>query len=226
MEIHVGRIATRVYIGLLIIGILAFVIYKPRVNDTHTAIIHSPSLEQFEKIKMLYSPTLICNCSRLSISYGQIMNIQPRYHQICSSVFLTDVWSAYFDFGLAAAIVQWYPFDFRISGQGIYGLLKVLCAMANETVYNAMANFNATNLITVNAFSRIEFNAQTTIILEQFQLQTIASFKWLFEVSRISINNNQLFAATSSNALFDQQNNETIYFSPVLVGNCSCGTSS
>ncbi|UJR19114.1 hypothetical protein I4U23_022245 [Adineta vaga] len=207
-EIRLGIISTRVYISLLLIGAVTFSTYTSLATDMYTVMIRSPSFAQYENLEKLYSSTLVCGCSRLSISYNQIIDIQPRYHQVCLSEFVTDIWLSYFDLGSYARLLTWFPNDFRLSGQIFFSLLQVLCDMADETVSIAIADFNSTDLITMNILSHTDFNVQTATILNQFEIQTIALFM------RYS-------------ALFAQQNNQTVYFSPIIdEKNCSCGTSS
>ncbi|CAF1194236.1 unnamed protein product, partial [Adineta ricciae] len=226
-NIHIGIISTRVYVSLLLIGAITFSIYTSLATDMYTITIRSPTLAQYENAELIYSSNLICSCSDLSIKYNKIMNIQVHYHQVCSSAFITDVWLAYFDLGPRAALLSWNSNDFRVTGQIFFSLLQVLCDMADEIIDGAVNNFNLTDLITSNLLTRNDFDAQTAIIIAQFELETVASFTRLFELIRVSISDNQLFAAPSTSAIFAPQNNQTIGFIPITQNNnCSCGISS
>lgn len=225
-DIRLGIISTRVYVVLLLIGVLLFSIYTSLAADLYVVTLYSPTLNEFETAELSYPSSLVCSCSHLSIGYNQIMHVQPRYHQLCSSAFLTDTWLAYFDLGPNARMLAWNPSDFRLAGQGFFVLLQVLCMMAEEVVNTAVANFNATDLITRRVLARADFKAETDTILTQFELQTVASFMWLFELLRISIRDNQLFSGTSAGAIFVQDENHSVQFSPVVdATSCSCGTS-
>jgi hypothetical protein len=96
-EERVGIIATRLYILLLLIGLLILGFYTSLVKHPQSHTVSFPSLAKFENLKNLHLSNLICPCSRLSMSYGRIISIAPRYHQICSSEFVEDYCLSYFD---------------------------------------------------------------------------------------------------------------------------------
>ncbi|UJR22357.1 hypothetical protein I4U23_025419 [Adineta vaga] len=52
----------------------------------------NPSNEICQVLKENYSCTLRCSCTQISIPYEDFINIQMKYHQICSSDFIQPWW--------------------------------------------------------------------------------------------------------------------------------------
>ena len=199
-----------------------------------TNTVTSPSLNEFERLESLYSSTLICSCSRQSMSYGRIMSISPRYHQLCSSQFLEETWLSYFHLPeVNLNTTLFIGLDFRISGQSLFSSMRNLCQTAKETVENADRLFRSRRLVTVHTLSRTQFNDETKARLKQFQQQTIASFINLLELIRSSIRTNELVSdlltTTGFSYLFD---NRTSKWQPrfrhraLYNSSCSCALSS
>jgi hypothetical protein len=47
--------------------------------------------------------------------------------------------------------------------------MRTLCQLANETVANAIATFNKTEFVSVEPMAEAYFNAQTSLIIQQFE---------------------------------------------------------
>ncbi|CAF1092079.1 unnamed protein product [Adineta steineri] len=233
-EQYVGIISTRFYILFLLIGFIILSFYTSLMKRTQTYTIDYPTLIEFNQLQSLYSSTLICSCSRFSMSYNRIMSISPRYHQICSSEFLEKTWLSYFDLKeINSSTTLFTGVDFRISGQSFFSLLRDLCKLSKETVNNAIRLFRSRRLVTLNTFSEIQFHDETKIRLKLFQQQTIASFVNLIQLIRSSIQTNRLITDLLNDAGFSPNfNNKTSKWSPIFYyrnidnSSCSCAYSS
>ncbi|CAF1036853.1 unnamed protein product [Rotaria sp. Silwood1] len=232
-EERIGIIATRLYIVLTLIGltVLGFYTFLSTRSQTHTE--KSPSLSKFEELYSIQSSKLSCPCSSLSMSYGRIMSLSPRYHSICSSDYLEDYWLSYFGrIEIDVESIQILSTDFRLSGQSFFDLLRVLCEISRETVENALRVFRSNRLVTMNSLSRSQFTYETMRRLKQFEQQTIASFLGVIELIRSSIQTNQLMDETWTNVgPFTVYNNETSKWSlnfrsrDFYTNSCSCAVS-
>jgi hypothetical protein len=233
-EQYIGIIATRLYILFLVLGLVTLAFYTCLIERTQTYTIISPSLNQFNKFQSLYSSTLICSCSHFSMSYGRIMSISPRYHQICSSEFIENSWLSYFELReINSSTTLFTGVDFRISGQSFFSLMRDLCQLSKETVNNAIQLFQSRRLVTVNTLSSTQFNDETNKRLKLFQQQTITSFVNLIELIRSSIQTNRLVTDLLNDAGFSPNfNNKTSKWSPIFYyrnidnSSCSCAYSS
>lgn len=73
-----------------------------------------PSFSQYQYLIRDHSNTLQCSCSHLSIKYQSFLTIKPRYHQICSSEFISDRWIEYL-YGEGDLDNRFLRTDFRAS---------------------------------------------------------------------------------------------------------------
>jgi hypothetical protein len=89
---HIKRneiLSTRFYI-ILLIGILSgFTLYTSLPSQTTINIISIHTQDQYEELQMKFSNTLQCPCQNIVIDYDEFISIQPYYHQICSSDFVS-----------------------------------------------------------------------------------------------------------------------------------------
>ncbi|UJR29415.1 hypothetical protein I4U23_010627 [Adineta vaga] len=212
-------------------------IYSTRVYIIFLCI-NNPTHLQFEELHEKYSSTLSCPCEHLSIIYSSIMNIQPRYHQICQSTFIQqDGWLVYWPFESINSsdlnAPSFFGSDFRITGQSFFDQLNTFCDLATEMVITSTEVFNRTNFVNAQPLTQDDFNAQTLALFTQFKQQTTESFSSLFNLVYNTIRLNQYLVAGATNAVpRSQKINGTWnirYQSKIYTNNnetCSCGISS
>jgi hypothetical protein len=233
-EERVGIIATRLYILFLCVGLLIFGFYAFLIERTKINIVSTPSLVEFEQLNQLHSSSLICSCSRFSMSHARIISLVPRYHQICSSDFLKECWLSYFnDVEVTNQPIDFTGFDFRIYGLLFFQLIRTYCRLGNDTVQNALRVFESTRLVTLNTLSRTEFDQEMNARVTQFQERTIASVGNLIKLIHSSIQTNHLMTdGWTSSRILSKYNNRTskwlVNFTPRNFTNdsCSCALSS
>ena len=80
-KIGSGRIATRIYIVLLVFFLGIFVIYYSVTDVSQTISIKAPSSAAHASLAERY-PSLACPCRNISISYNQFIRLTPVYHQV------------------------------------------------------------------------------------------------------------------------------------------------
>ena len=181
-DIKDGIYATRVYFLTLSVGLLILIFYASISVQLRTISIFHPSLDVYEELYDQYPSTIVCPCTRLSMSYQSVMNPQPRFHQVCSSDFVNDdVWFLYFDI---PSEIYFYTYDFRVLGNDLFRSLQGLCIMAIDTVDNALKVFNDTQLVSVEVMTKERFNAQTSVLIEQFQRQVFERKKKEFGITQ------------------------------------------
>jgi hypothetical protein len=94
-SVYRGRVATRVFIVVLIICVIGFGFYTFLSSTTQVVTIMQLSLVTYEKLFNEQSVTLQCPCSKLSIPYGAFLNVTFVLHQVCSSNFISPEWLNY-----------------------------------------------------------------------------------------------------------------------------------
>ena len=159
---------------------MTLVFYASISIQLRTITVYQPSLPVYERLYDQHSFTLTCPCTDLSISYQQIMSVQPRYHQVCSSDFIKDnAWLLYFS-GLNSVL---YTLDFRATGVRLFILLQTLCRMSNEIVKNELNVFHNTQFVSGEVLSKDTFNIQTSGLIRQFQQQVFDSERFIYYFS-------------------------------------------
>lgn len=163
-----GVYSTRVYIVSLAIGIIVLVFYASISVQTRRITVYQPSLSDYESLNRRYAPRVVCPCTRLSISYASIMQIEPRYHEVCLSDFINDdTWLLYFRWSSDGVFV----FDFRSIGIRFFTILQTLCKMSRETVTNELAVFNDLQFVSTRLLVMNAFKTQTSTLIQHFQQQ-------------------------------------------------------
>lgn len=202
-----GLYSTRLYFILLIITSLILAFYSFFTTYLVTITVQQPTQDEFEKLHLLYPSTLVCPCSHISITYNEIMTTEPIYHQLCSSDFIRDDrWFIYYEYikkPNETGLNFFYRYDFRSgAGLNLFYRMETLCTTAEETVYNALKQFNGTQFISSNAISRDVFDQKTNALIEQFQNETQHSFHTLFSKLRAAMENNQLVGLSDGKMTF------------------------
>ena len=80
-EIESGRIATRIYIVLLVSFLGAFVSYYSVTDVSQTIRITAPSIDTYRSLVAKY-PSLTCPCRSIDLLQSQFIQLAPVYHQV------------------------------------------------------------------------------------------------------------------------------------------------
>ena len=191
--------ATRAYLLLLISVFSMLTIYSSITIHRSSRTVYSPTQEQFESLYQQYTSTLSCPCSQLSVRYSSIIDIQPRFHQLCSSDFIRDDrWLLYFlmiPISGPATTVTFFSQDFRNQpGSNFFHLLQTLCNAASATIRDALVVFNDLQFVSNVPLTNSTFQDQMNLLFGQFQQQV--SIRTVVFVTNISL----FFSSSSSSS--------------------------
>ncbi|CAF1413027.1 unnamed protein product [Adineta ricciae] len=223
-----GLHSTRLYLVCLVIGMIILIFYTSISVQTRIVTVFAPSLDEYEYLYNEHSSTLKCPCSHLSMSYSSIIDVEPEYHQVCSSDFIkSDVWLLYFR--RLGPVLR--ALDFRAVGLKLFTILQTMCQMANDIVRNELIVFNEMQFVSAYVISRDTFHIQISTLIQRFQQQTVNTFLSMFQLVRVSIQRNQFVVGDFTNIVpreFIQNNVLTSRYLPNsgFDSKCSCGESS
>ncbi|CAF4315356.1 unnamed protein product, partial [Rotaria sordida] len=124
-----------------------------------------------------HSYSIQCSCSQISIQYETFLNIEPHFHDLCSSQFISDEWIHYI-YGEGHLSRRFSFDDYRYSAPGQFLSLSSLCKLSQEKLLSE-------NLL----IEEIE------IILNRLQLTASKSFINLFNLIREIIGSNMIMSA-------------------------------
>ncbi|CAF5089509.1 unnamed protein product, partial [Rotaria sp. Silwood1] len=158
----------------LSIALLLILLFTGIIPQTRLIIVSSPSVNDFENIVNRYTTTIACRCSQASILYSQIVALNVRFHQVCSSDFVSEKWfSSLFNVNTS----NYYPLDFRLMASAQFQILSILCRISRQAVIDALKEFDATTILSPSALSRDVITTYIGTSIEQFQKKTLNSYR-------------------------------------------------
>ena len=192
---HVKRnevLSTRLYIIILIVILSLFAVYTLLLSQTSVVTIAIPTQKQYEERAITFSNSLQCPCKHISIPYEQFITIVPRYHEICSSDFVSQKWIEYLFYENTS---YYFQLDFRQSASAKFQLLRTLCQQAQNIIDDSLEQFYSTQFITKQLISKILFDAQANAFIDSFKRTTPSSFQNTLTLLRQTIAVNAMLSA-------------------------------
>ena len=194
-DIKQQRWTTRIYILLLVIGTIIFAFYASLTIQKRIIKIKNPTLGNTVYLQMQaeLNFSLQCPCTRINILFRELVQLQPFYHQVCTSNFVKESW-----LNQIRALLQvnrdliLNRLDFRHSYQSFF-LLTRLCELINETVRSSLEEFEDTQLVTGYLSSVDAFEHQMNASIQKFQTDLINVFFRFFRLTRNMSYVNQYF---------------------------------
>ena len=153
--------------------------------------LHNPTSASYASLAKMYGDRVSCPCTSISMNYSSLMQIQLRYHQVCSSDLTSSSWIEYvssIDTELLLEID-----DYRLTAPGHFILLSVLCSNARITADNALQVLLQTQYVAAQMMSEELFASEMATIIENWKLNTIAKYLSTIQLAREMHYGNQLF---------------------------------
>ena len=226
------RRATYVYYILLFFGLGVLLIYNWISYSTVIFRITNPSFTDYQALEQQYArSTINCPCSQLSIRYSTFINLDFRFHSVCTSQFLSHTYlQGFFQIYSSLDTLQAKHNAFTLQGtifSHFQGLL-VLCNLVVDAVNAARQQYLASSVIAISMIDNNLFEQQTNASL--FQLKSALSNKFFNDLKLIRgvSQGNALVSLYSTNwypVLRNWYTYQTVYMQPQYYGNCSCFTS-
>ncbi|UJR34666.1 hypothetical protein I4U23_027443 [Adineta vaga] len=187
------KFITRIYLSLLISSILILLLFHSLNSEIMTITVDKPSLITFDNLQKLYSNTIECFCSNMTILYSSFISLSPILHQVCRSDFVSDQWISI----LKDSTVNKITIDWRNRAFSQFLLLSDLCKLANKTIDDAVHRFLSQSFIVSNVLSKYDFDQQINLILKQFYQSTIDYFTLLVNTVHLLMQVDQPFMGSS-----------------------------
>ena len=242
------RWTTRLYLVLLVFTSVILIIYTFVVEQTIIITIHKPTSKQYEQLRTRREE-LDCPCTRISIPYSEFTQINPTYHQLCSSDFTTTQWIGYlfgdtnysnpylfaapFSDSSADAISIYDQLDFRTLSIPQFYFLAQLCQFSEETVQAAIVDFGKRTFIHSQLMSLSTLNIEFRKIVDEFRSQVPLGILRQHELIigltqadalQSNYETNWVYHAIQTGSGFNLAS--VVYVSPRHFNECNCGTSS
>jgi hypothetical protein len=222
-QIRYQRIATRIYIVLIVLSLVIITLCLVLIPQTYIKTIKDPTQAKFSHYHSLYPSSLQCPCSSISIPYNVFLTIEPRYHQMCSSDIVSSAWLSLLNLNLYVErhIDDRYDYIQRAGSQFI--LLKKLCTETEQTITNSLEQFLNQTFISSQVISEEIFEEQANLLMEEWKTFTNNSFlRTLHLIEEIQYGNH--LVARTSNSVFDLNMipNTFVVNSLVYYNACNC----
>ena len=209
-DIKRQRWATRIYILCLSLGVTILAFNAFLKLEKKSIQVRKPTIETvlYLQSQREFNSSLQCSCTQINTPYGQLLHIQPVYHQVCTSDFvLYDRW-LYFIRALLTVNSQ-LPLnrlDFRRSFQ-MFHLLASVCDLINKTTITSLQQLQQSELVTNYLLSVDLFVNRMDVIVKNFQLELSSTFLRVFQMTHNITYVNQYLS--DANAAFDISGSRT-----------------
>ena len=219
------RILTRIYLVLLCCLLLAIGITSASILHTVKKTENTPSAARFQYLDQRYHDTLQCPCSKGGIAYKKFLFIDPKFHQVCASEFVTQPW---IDAALAASHSFLSTSDsFRDTLTFFWQTVASLCRISNQTWTSAISDFRDSYIISPKAVTNDHIERQVQSDLRNHIASAEAKLSGTLGALQRSIAGNQFVSALATNFYLDRRMNKfgdplSPRMSPRTFNDCSC----
>ncbi|CAF1529577.1 unnamed protein product [Adineta ricciae] len=224
------QIIDRMHFILLLTSLCTFYMLSAFIPQSLTKEYHVTSLSMYENlVKQFPDSSLQCSCSQISIKYESFFNIKPRFHEICSSDFVSPEWIEYYysDGNLSSQ----YAFDdFRYSASFQFQGLALLCQLSKKIVDDEISQLITRYFIDAQLLSLHLLNERIQTFINDFQLTMPNLFLSTLLLIRETTGTNMIMNTISTNWKFSTADFPGLGWAahtvPIVYGNCSCSISS
>ncbi|CAF4132192.1 unnamed protein product, partial [Adineta steineri] len=164
---RLNRLASRLYVLLLIIGVVILSLETLVQPEILTKTFTKPSLETYEYLLQNHGDTLHCPCSITSSTYGKYIKIEPIFHQVCSSQFISNEWRINITTGLLSNLSNYDRRDYRRFLSAHLQYLSGLCDLSNQSVNAFIQQFLSSLFVTAELLPKSVLNTQMEALIEE-----------------------------------------------------------
>ncbi|UJR38749.1 hypothetical protein I4U23_031414 [Adineta vaga] len=224
---RLGQWATRLYIVLFTIGFAILALYTTIHPRLLTKNFDKPSLNRYNRLVHVYKDQLECPCSRIAPTHNKYVDIQPIFHEICSSPFASDEWRQNVTINLIPDLSLYDLYDYRRFLSAHLQFLSGLCELSTELIQNSVNQFLSSVLVTRRLLSEKDFRTRLHVQIEQSKSNGPTTFSNLFFLIRSLYYGNNLMSTYGTNfqyfKLSESFENVASIRTMIYDNNCSCG---
>ena len=191
----------RLHFILLVVILCIIYSFSTSTSQSTTVQIIKPSLSTYENLVKQFPNSLQCSCSNISMKYQTFLISIPRFHQLCSSEFVSNDWIQYlFD---DAHYINQYPLtDFGVSAPGQFQLLASLCQLSQQTINDSLSQLMTSDFVNSQLLSSNLLNEQLQTVINHFQFTIPSVFVDTINLIRHITGDNMIMSIFYSNWRF------------------------
>lgn len=187
-------LSTRLYLSLLIVIMFTILMTTVIPEQQIQITIKNISLTDYDHMQHHYE-SFSCLCSSNSIPYSTFISFTlPRFHQVCSSSFVSD---------------QWISIVFNISESNLtvsqmflgahFKFLANICQYAQQAIEDNSAILQSSHLVSATLLPRATLGEQINSTIEQLQMKIPNDFNHTFDFIVDTLLSNQAISLYGSN---------------------------
>ena len=216
------RYTTRLCIVLVIISLAIIGVLTVRSETVSVQVLLNPNESAYQSLYDQHADRLVCPCSSMSISQSTFLSIQPMYHQLCSSDFVSWRWIEYLTVNSSSARPAW---DYRSIAPAYFRLLQIFCEESRTLIEISLDTLYQTKFINKLVVPLNLLQIETVTSVKAWRLSLINQFVYQIEFVSSMIHGNQLLSRLNFN--YDARlTSANIILQPSVFSNCSCRLSS
>lgn len=223
-QIHYQCIASRLYIFILIMSLVIFTFYSLLIEEIHRKTILNPSESEYNRLEQMYHDSLSCPCTSISVNYSTFIQIEPYFHQVCSSDLVSDEWIEYNSGSDPNALYRFNEYRGIVTNSFL--LLEMFCQESRRTIDDALGVFLQTQFVSAQVISRQLFESQANLSIHNWRSTTNERFVRTIQLVQAINFGNQLFSSLAG--IYRHINGdfgEIILRTDQYADNCSCALS-
>jgi hypothetical protein len=183
----------------------------------------TPTLEQYLNLYAKYPQTLSCPCSKISIKYENLVEVQYSFHQVCTSDFVTGEW---IDFvATRRQTIQLNYDDFRLTAKYIFQALSAFCELMNSTIFDNLDRFYSEEYVSAFIIPLELFQSQVQASVKQFRTLTVNNLLLSLSMIREVTHGDVLLSGMQNNYYLYEESTTFQLAIAHSYGNCSCALS-
>lgn len=201
-RIRRGRVATRLYVFLLIGTSSVLIMYTSISIQTISKTIQSPPQELYEVLQKLYPDTLQCPCRVVSVPYKKLIEVLPTYHELCGSDFVQAWWYE----SLPNLDVGSSDPSILTTATSHFRALAMLCDIANRTIVSVIHRYSSMMFTNAQVMTVELFNSQMNASIDTILKSMKAEFIYTMLLINAVLQANQYVSYTGRNIHLVQRN--------------------
>jgi len=229
-KIRVQRQSTRVYILLLSLALGIIGAYTLLTYQNNNLEVEIFSLEALQNLHERYGSTVVkCPCTKLSFARSTYIQVEPVFHELCSSDFVSTSW--------LNTLFEKHKYQFMSSPGELntyqtafahFQAMLILCDFAKKAVNEARDLFLNTSVVSAQMPDYNLFDKQTNVTLVDFESALPNNFLHTLQMFRGLAHSNGLLSGyiTNWNLIYRNLTIAFLYMKPQWHGGCNCATSS
>ncbi|CAF1658775.1 unnamed protein product, partial [Adineta ricciae] len=214
-------ISTKIYFLLLTTCLMIFTTYTAIEYQGKSELFFHPKQIDFEHLKNMSLNDFHCPCSQITIKHSTFISFNPIYHQICSSVFASNLWATHEKIWNRTSFDLFL--DFRIYSGHLFSLLSALCNSSQRIIGNNLQQFNSTEFVASEVMNKDQFDEEISSLITLFINQIRETFREQSRLIQSVIAGNKILIEYPRGYL-TQTTMDGVVFRTNKGLDCSCAT--